>query len=146
MSIAAIEQAFREFADAGGNLFERAAEDPNLFEEVLESLGLVAPPDLSAFYGRYDCVAFGPVEFLSIDELAQSAAQFSTKRGRYLPIIADDAGGVFVVACHERGRRPDSEFGNVLYLPWGRFDVAELKATNFTDFVRRKVEFWMEDL
>lgn len=150
MPLDVIELALKGFENAGGIVFKRKVEDPDAILRVSETFELELPDSFREFYTIYDCIAYGPEELLSIEQIVEHYELLQTGRRSirrtYLPFIADGSGGYYAIVCRDVRRARTSEFGTVVYLPGCQPIDVEYKAASFSEFLLSRIAFWKEDI
>jgi len=140
MALTEIERAIQDFEKATGQeVFKRANAAPEGIQAIADALKLEFPPQFREFYETYDYFSYGPEETLSPDEIVATyhhiAKRSKSKDHRYLPFMPDGAGGYYVIVCRRVGGKEDSEFGCVMFLPFGRLHDMELESSDFVRFL-----------
>lgn len=148
MSLELLETALNEYESVGGAVTLDKVQTPAQFDQVKSRLDLVVPQEFDELYSAYSCVEFGPIELVPIDRLLDCYdafhRTFSSLTPDYVPFIADDAGGFFIIAFGET-RDQGSEFGTVFYVPPSNPPELEYRSSNLFSFlerwVRQRIDF-----
>lgn len=151
MSIDALLSELESFAAAGGTVdIEPAADAERIETVVADGLGLELPPEVSEFFRRFEYIDIGPDEMIPCGRLGEQYAALQDRYPQlpptYLPIVADDIGGVYVVVCRKPPKPACSEFGSVLYVVASRSPEVDYRAGNLVQFLRNRVEMWRDGL
>lgn len=120
MSLDELVATLVEYENAGGPVTLFKAQTTDSFDQVKSRFGMSVPPEFEQLYSAYDCIEFGPIELLPVNRLVECYDSihdiFPSLATEFVPFIADDAGGYFVVGF-AKSAEPNAEFGAIFYVP-----------------------------